>query len=128
MSSRALWTALALLVIGHPVLGQDFPTATPESVGLSSEGLDQATAALQAHVDRGSIAGVVAAVVRDGKLVYSVSLGYRDLETRERMPVDALFRLYSMTRPITSLAAMILWEEGRFALDDPIAKLISAAV
>ncbi len=124
MSSRALWTALALLVIGHPVLGQDFPTATPESVGLSSEGLDQATAALQAHVDRGSIAGVVAAVVRDGKLVYSVSLGYRDLETRERMPVDALFRLYSMTRPITSLAAMILWEEGRFALDDPIAKFL----
>ncbi len=120
MSVRSIWLALALLAVGRPALAQDFPPAPPESVGLSSERLERVTAALQAHVDRGSIAGVVAAVVRDGQLVYSESLGYRDLEAQTPMPVDAIFRLYSMTRPVTSLAAMILWEEGRFALDDPI--------
>ncbi len=124
MSARSIWLALALLAVGHPALAQDFPPAPPESVGLSSARLERVTAALQAHVDRGSIAGVVAAVVRDGTLVYSESLGYRDLEAQTPMPVDAIFRLYSMTRPVTSLAAMILWEEGRFALDDPISKYL----
>ena len=124
MSGRSIWLALAVLAVGRPALAQDFPPAPPESVGLSSERLERVTAALQAHVDRGSIAGVVAGVVRDGKLVYSESLGYRDLEAQTPMPVDAIFRLYSMTRPVTSLAAMILWEEGRFALDDPISKYL----
>ena len=112
--------SVALVTASSPTLAQDFPTATPESVGLSTDRLKQATDALQAHIDGGSISGVVVAVVRDGKLVYSEELGYRDLEARDPMPKDALFRLYSMTRPITSLAALMLWEEGKFALDDPI--------
>ena len=62
----------------------------------------------------------MAAVARDGKLVYFEALGRRDLQARDPMPHDALFRLYSMTRSITSTAAMILWEEGTFQLDDPI--------
>ena len=62
----------------------------------------------------GDIAGVVAAVMRHGKLVYQEALGRRDLESGSPMPEDALFRMYSITRPITSLAAMILWEEGKF--------------
>ncbi len=91
MSVRSIWLALAVLAVGRPALAQDVPPAPPESVGLSSEGLERVTAALQAHVDRGSIAGVVAAIVRDGKLVYSESLGYRDLEAQTPMPVDAIF-------------------------------------
>ena len=120
---RLTCTAIALvcLALAHPALAQDLQRASPESVGLSSAGLERATAALQAHIDAGDVAGVVAAVARDGKLVYFEALGQRDLQTRDPMPQDALFRLYSMTRSITSTAAMILWEEGKFQLDDPIA-------
>ncbi len=100
------------------------PAATPESVGLSSTGLVAATRRLQAHVDAGDIAGVVAAVVRRGRLVYLEALGELDRERGLAMRDDALFRLYSMTRPITSLAAMILWEEDRFELDDPVSRYL----
>ena len=99
---------------------RELPAATPESVGLSSERLEDATRRLQAHVDAGDIAGVVAAVVRQGRLAYLEALGELDRERGLAMRDDALFRLYSMTRPITSLAAMILWEEDRFELDDPV--------
>ena len=88
-----------LLITVTSTFAQELPTAAPESVGLSTEALQRATRALQAHVDNGSFAGVVAAVVRDGTLVYSEALGYRILENRDPMPEDALFRLYSMTRP-----------------------------
>ena len=115
---RAL--GFAFILAAAPALGQEFPTATPDSVGLSPERLDVATTRLQEHVDAGDIAGVVAAVVRRGTLVYLESLGRLELEARRPMRDDALFRLYSMTRPITSLAAMILWEEGKFQLDDPV--------
>ena len=87
---------------------------------MSSALLERATEALQLHVDAGHIAGVVAAVARDGQLVYFEALGQRDLQAHDPMPADAIFRLYSMTRPITSTAVMILWEEGKFQLDDPI--------
>lgn len=113
---------LCLASVGS--IAQELPTANPESVGLSSEGLAQVTQNLQAHVDAGHIAGVVAAVLKDGKLVYLESLGQRDLESASPMSDDALFRVYSMTRPVTSLAAMILWEEGHFQLDDPISKYL----
>ena len=111
---------LVCLVLAWPALAQDLARATPESVGLSSAGLERATAALEAHIDDRDVAGVVAAVARNGKLVYFEALGRRDLQARDPMPHDALFRLYSMTRSITSTAAMILWEEGKFQLDDPI--------
>ena len=103
---------------------QDLQAAAPESVGLSSERLEEATRGLRAHVDAGDIAGVVAAVARNGRLVYLESLGELDRERGLAMRDDALFRLYSMTRPITSLAAMILWEEDRFDLDDPVARYL----
>ena len=116
--------SIALLALGWPAFAQQLSTATPESVGLSAERLERATTRLQEHVDAGDIAGVVAAVVRHGKLAYFEALGHRDLETRSPMPENALFRLYSMARPITSLAVMILWEEGKFKLDDPVANYL----
>ena len=127
MMSRLI---LILLAIGGLAAGsapghaQDLPAATPESVGLSSERLDEATRRLQSHVDARDIAGVVAAVVRHGRLVYLEALGELDRERGVAMRNDALFRLYSMTRPITSLAAMILWEEDRFELDDPVSRYL----
>ena len=116
--------ALAIVVFGAPASAQGLPTATPESVGLSSAQLDRVTAGLQGHIDQGHIAGVVAAVVRDGRLVYMEALGQADIEAARPMPEDAIFRLYSMTRSMTSLAAMILWEEGAFQLDDPISRYL----
>ena len=116
--------ALAIVVFDAPASAQGLPTATPESVGLSSAQLDRVTAGLQAHIDQGHIAGVVAAVVRDGRLVYMEALGHADIEAARPMPKDAIFRLYSMTRSMTSLAAMILWEEGVFQLDDPISQYL----
>ena len=116
--------ALAIVVFDAPASAQGLPTATPESVGLSSAQLDRVTAGLQAHIDQGHIAGVVAAVVRDGRLVYMEALGQADIEAARPMPEDAIFRLYSMTRSMTSLAAMILWEEGAFQLDDPISRYL----
>ena len=97
---------------------------TPESVGLSSERLNDVTDRLQAHIDAGHIAGVVGGVVRHGRLVYMEALGRADIEADRPMPEDALFRLYSMTRSITSLAAMMLWEEGAFQLDDPVSRYL----
>ena len=123
MTSRLILVLLAIGGLaggGAQVRAQDLPTAIPESVGLSSERLDEVTRRLQSHVDARDIAGVVAAVVRHGRLVYLEALGELDRERGLAMRDDALFRLYSMTRPITSLAAMILWEEDRFDLDDPV--------
>ncbi len=119
----------ALAIGSAPARAQDaasLPAATPESVGLSSERLQEATRRLQTHVDAGDIAGVVAGVLRRGRLVYLEALGELDRERGLAMRDDALFRLYSMTRPITSLAAMVLWEEDRFELDDPVSLYLPA--
>lgn len=91
-----------------------------ESVGMSSSVLAEATTRLQKHIDDGELAGVVAAVARDGKLVYFESLGKLSLESGKAMQGDALFRIYSMAREVTSAAVLKLYEEGRFQLDDPI--------
>ena len=98
--------------------------ASPESVGMSSAALNSATARLQKHIDDGEIAGVVAAVARDGKLVYQVALGKLDRERDADMRADALFRIYSMSREITSVAALRLFEEGAFNFDDPVSKYL----
>ena len=98
--------------------------ASPESVGMSSAALNSATARLQKHIDDGEIAGVVAAVARDGKLVYQVALGKLDRERDADMQEDALFRIYSMSREITSVAALRLFEEGAFKFDDPVSKYL----
>ena len=102
------------------LIAQELEIASPGSVGFSDSGLERATAALQQHIDNGDIAGVVAAVARDGKLIYFEALGQMDLEQGKPMRDDALFRLYSMTRQITSAAVLQLYERGKFKFDDPI--------
>ena len=102
------------------VVAQELEIVSPSSVGFSDSGLERATAALQQHIDNGDIAGVVAAVARDGKLIYFEALGQMDLEQDKPMRDDALFRLYSMTRQITNAAVLQLYEQGKFSFDDPI--------
>jgi CubicO group peptidase (beta-lactamase class C family) len=99
---------------------QSLSFSAAESVGLSTEGLEKVTMRLQRHIDDGDISGVVAAVIRDGKIVYLKALGQRDIEKSLPMTDDTLFRIYSMTREITSIAVLQLYEQGKFKLDDPI--------
>jgi CubicO group peptidase (beta-lactamase class C family) len=103
---------------------EPFPRATPQSVRLNPAKLDEATALIKTLVADKKIAGAVAAVARHGKLAYLESAGVQDLATRAPMTERSLFRIYSMTKPVTAVAAMMLHERGRFALTDPVAKFI----
>ena len=124
MNLRLALIAAACLALTTFAAAQDLAPATPESAGMSSDRLAEATQALQAHVNASNIAGVVAAVARHGRIVYFEALGQRDRETGDAIARDDLFRIYSMTRPITSTAVMMLWEEGRFQLDDPVSQYL----
>ena len=94
--------------------------------GFSAERLARVDSALQRYVDRGEIAGAVALVLRDGEPVYEHSVGWADREAGRRMSTDAIFRIASQTKALTSVAIMILLEEGRLALDDPASRFIPA--
>lgn len=98
--------------------------AAPEEVGMDSARLDRVTQIMQSFVDDGQLAGVVTMAARDNKIVHFESVGYRDKESGAPMTNDALFRIYSMTKPITGVAMMILYEEGKFKLSDPVEKYI----
>ncbi len=115
---------LGLLVLSVASLAQDLPSAKPESVGLSSERLERIAAVVQRKVDDKRIAGAVTLVVRHGKVAWFKSQGMMDGEAAKAMQPDAMFRICSMTKPITSVAVMLLYEEGRFLLDDPVSKYL----
>jgi CubicO group peptidase (beta-lactamase class C family) len=119
-----LWAMVVLIAAAPWVHAQGLPTASPESVGLSAQRLDRITAVMRKHVDEGLLAGAVAIVARDGKVAYLQSVGMRDRENRIEMGPDAIFRIASMSKPITSVAVMMLYEEGRFQLKDPISGFI----
>ena len=106
-----------------PVWGQ-FPTVTPEEVGLSSERLARVSEAFEGYADDGRIAGAVGLVARHGKLAWAKAWGMRDLAAGDPMEIDDIFRIFSMTKPITSVAVMMLWEEGHFRLDDRIGRYL----
>ncbi|MFN7996784.1 MAG: serine hydrolase domain-containing protein [Bryobacteraceae bacterium] len=103
---------------------EDLPTASPESVGLSSERLNRIGNEVQRQIDQKRIAGAVTLVMRHGKVAWLKAQGMADREAGKPMRPDNIFRICSMTKAITSLAAMMLYEEGRFLLDDPVSKFI----
>jgi len=100
------------------------PRATPEDIGLSTAGLARLGRVVQDEVQRGRVPGAVALIARRGQLAYYESFGHRDPASGAPMERDSVFRIYSMTKPIVSAAAMMLWEEGRFLLSDPVAKFL----
>ena len=100
------------------------PFAVPEDIGLSSVRLARLGAVIAGEIERGRMPGAVALVARRGRIGYFESFGQRDAVAGAPMAKDAIFRIYSMTKPITSVAAMMLWEDGRFLLSDPIAKYL----
>lgn len=103
---------------------QDLPRARPESVGFDSGRLDYIDQFYSKKVEAGEMAGIVTLISRHGKVVHFSAVGYADLETKRRMETDTIFRLFSMTKPIASVALMMLYEEGRFELQDPLSKYI----
>ena len=113
--------ASSVTLLAAPV---PMPRATPDSVGLSAEHLQQATALLRQLVADHKIAGAVAAVARRGKIVYVEPVGLQDLQTRAPMNERSLFRIYSMTKSVTAVAVMMLQEEGKFLLTDPVSKYL----
>ena len=102
------------------------PKASPANAGMSSEGLARIGPAVQAYVDDGRLAGVMTMVARRGQVVHWEATGMRDVAAGDPLERDDIFRIYSMTKPLTSVAVMSLVEEGAVALDDPVSKFIPA--
>jgi CubicO group peptidase (beta-lactamase class C family) len=98
----------------------EIPYADAETAGFSVSGLNDITEELRQTLSENETPGAVALILRDGHIVYEQTFGHQTPSREEAMTTDAIFRIYSMTKPITSVAAMMLWEEGAFALDDPI--------
>ena len=110
---------LPLVLVGHPL-----PTAAPEEVGLSGKKLSDTVSAMQKLVDEQRIAGGVVVVARRGKVAQFEPCGMMDIKDQKPMTQDTIFRIYSMSKPITSVAAMILYEEEKIRLDDPVHEYI----
>ena len=102
----------------------DDPLASPEAVGFSTSGLKAFQQAMRGLVDDAKLAGVTTLVARHGKVVQFDAYGVQDLETKTPLAKDTIFRIASMTKPITGVAMMMLWEQGKWSLDDPVAKHI----
>jgi len=102
----------------------ELPFTSPENVGMSSEKLARTKSSVQALIDNDKIAGASIIVARKGKIVLSETFGMMDKKANKPMQPDTIFRIYSMSKPITSVAAMMLYEQGKLKLDDPISKYI----
>ena len=120
MMIKALSILLLVIAFSSSSINAQIEKFSPVEVGMSLTSLNKATQRLQEHINEGDIAGVVAAVSRDGKLVYFESLGLLDIASDKPMQKDTLFRTYSMTRQVTTIAALILYDQGKFEMNDPI--------
>jgi len=97
------------------------PIAEPEQVGISSQRLQRIAPVMKAYVDNGRAPGVLTAIARHGKVVHAQAQGFADQEAARPLNTDSIFRIYSMTKPVTAVALMLLYEEGKVFLDDPVA-------
>ncbi|MEM7350310.1 MAG: serine hydrolase domain-containing protein [Acidobacteriota bacterium] len=120
------WILCWLVFAGSPLASQSLPTAAPGEVGLSAERLERIDAILQGHVEREELAGAVALIARRGRVAHFTTHGRMAGGADNGTPMrrDALFGIASMTKPVTSTAVMMLYEEDRLALTDPVAKYI----
>ena len=116
--------AASLLLFASIALAQELPSSKSEAVGLSSERLERIASVVQGNIDNKRIAGAVTLVMRHGQVAWFKAQGMADREAGKQMQRDSLFRICSMTKPITSTAVMMLYEEGRFLLEDPISKYL----
>jgi CubicO group peptidase (beta-lactamase class C family) len=122
--ARRFFCSLLLASVVGSVGAADLGTARPEAVGMSSQRLNRLTTEMKAIAERGDVPGVVTMVARKGKVVHLEATGKRELEGGTPMQKDSIFRIYSMTKPITGVAMMILFEQGKWQLNDPVSKHI----
>jgi len=121
---RARLGVISLGFAAAPVTAQGLPFTTPDAAGFDRSRLARVHASLQTAVDSGRMAGAVALVARDGRAVWVDTVGWQDREHRTRMTTRTIMRLASMTKPVTSVAIMVLVEEGRVMLSDPVARFL----
>jgi len=127
MTRRHLFVAFSALLLVAPALRAEAPPATaPESVGLSSERLQRLRSVMQQYVDQGQVSGLVTYVARNGRVAHLEAFGKADVEAGRPMQKDTIFRVASQTKAFTSVAVMMLVEEGRIGLTDPVSKFIPA--
>lgn len=111
-------------LLAVPLMGSSLPTGKPEDVGVSSERLQRISETLQRHIDAGDIAGAVSVVARRGRVVHFEAHGFMDVEAKKPMTKDAIFPLASMSKPLTAVAVLMLVEEGKVRLTDPLSKFV----
>ena len=116
--------SLAAAARAEPVTTTALPSALPQAEGFSAEGLEKLHAAMHAAVNPKGVAGITTMVIRHGKVVDFDAYGAQSLATGAPMKADTLFRIYSQSKPVTGVAMMILYQEGRWKLDDPVSKYI----
>jgi len=125
---RASRTCFAILfytlILAIAVCAQELPAAKPEAVGLSSQRIERIATIVQKNIDDQRIAGAVTLVVRHGQVAWLKAQGMQDREAGKAMRPDTIFRICSMSKPITSVAVMMLYEEGLFRLEDPVSKYL----
>ena len=126
MRLTAFVALFALLLVPQALVAQGLVRVAPEEVGMSSERLDRLSLTLEQYVDEGRLAGAVAIVVRRGKIAYLEAIGHRDVETQAPMPADGIFRIASQTKALASVGVMMLQEEGKLLVTDPIGKYLPA--
>ena len=123
MKRVILLSLVLFLIIGSCVQqGSKLPTTKPEKVGLLSDRLNRIKPVMQSYVDKNKLPGLITMVARHGKVVHFEKYGMMDVD--KPMELNTIFSIQSMTKPITSVAAMMLYEEGLFQLDDPVSKYI----
>jgi CubicO group peptidase (beta-lactamase class C family) len=120
MKLQAAIVAVMLAVFAVSASADPLPLAKPEAVGMSSKRLERIGLTLRADIEKGRMPGAVVAIARKGKLIYYRSFGYLDRTKEIPMPKDAIFSIASMTKPMAGVAAMMLVEEGRLFLSDPV--------
>jgi CubicO group peptidase (beta-lactamase class C family) len=115
---------LLIPILAASLTASDVPPGKPEDVGMSSERLRRIHEAIERHIDAGEISGAVTLVARRGRLVHFEAHGLMDIESKRPMEKGAIFRIASMSKPITGAAAMIMLEEGKLRLNDPVSKFL----
>ena len=121
---KLTYTCLLLFLITTLAFGQGLPMGVPEEVGVSAKRLERTRPVMQDYVDKENLPGFLTVVARRGKIVHFETIGMRDVENKKPVEPDTIFRIYSMSKPITSVAVMILYEEGHFQLGTPVSKFI----
>jgi CubicO group peptidase (beta-lactamase class C family) len=125
MQTRTAVVAFISLISILPAFAADpLPRASPESVGMSSQRLARIGESLRADIDKGRLPGAVVAIARKGKLVYYEAFGYLDKAAGAPMTTDAIFSIASMTKPLTGVAALMLYEDGKVMIKDPVANYL----